>query len=255
MWHEFRTGLFMAGRKERDYRDIPRKQWVILFPLMILAWIIFTTYAALHGHYNMENAWFYMLGLPWMMFPFGGGAIKKEWRNKTEGWWLSLPYSRFQLIGAKFVAAWLKVLIVLVGTYLLAFLYALYMAFIVGHFHFHFQPVTVFMLKGTAWYSLLFSLSPVFVSLGTLRGVIRYTSLRSTYVVLMGIIILASFLFYYVIGTFNGKGNLYVQFSGFGTPDLSPFFHVALVLILIGILFTYFILRWSAFLLERKLDL
>ncbi|MBH8599233.1 ABC transporter permease [Thermoactinomyces sp. CICC 10523] len=253
--HEYRIGsAIRRGKNEEDQRR-RRNQWVIFLPLMMLVWIVLTTYSAMHGKFNMENAWFYTMGLPWAMFPVGAGAIKNEWRNKTEGWWLSLPYSRFKLIAAKFVAAWLKVLIMLAGTYLLAFLYAVYMAFIIGHFHFHFQSVAVFMMIGMAWYSLLLSLSPLLVSLGILRGVLRYTNLRTLHFTMTVLTVFAAILFYYAIGTFFGNSNIYLMFTGLGTFDLSPYFFAAAVIILIAIFSSYFVLRCSASILERKLDI
>ncbi|WP_018131393.1 ABC transporter permease subunit [Effusibacillus pohliae] len=102
-------------RKHRPERW--RYAWRAYLALAIVLGLGWYTWALLHGNVTSPFFFWYLPALVFVGFWTGYSQIKREWRGGTAGWWLSLPYPRHWLLGAKLVAAGIRYLLVLVIGY------------------------------------------------------------------------------------------------------------------------------------------
>lgn len=236
---------------------MPQKIWLMYAVLLFIVFLCFTVYATnQHWGFQLRNVWYFTLGLPWMLFGYGMGAIKNEWENSTEGWWLTLPYSRNTLIGAKYIAALLKTLYILLVTYALAIvygvLYGVCISVLKGGFPLH--EVIFFIVSGFWWYLLLMGLMPLMVSIGVLVAVIKYTNAKYISPLIYFFMFILGYGMYGGLGVMNQKHNLYSIFSGETSPGSSPFPVVFFYFLIAGWILAYLLTRFSAYLLKNKLD-
>ncbi|MFC7394949.1 hypothetical protein [Scopulibacillus cellulosilyticus] len=247
-----------ANRKLGRKNKMPQKVWLVYAALLYIAFLGFAVYATYH-HWNFQlrNIWFFTLGLPWMLFGFGISSIKNEWENSTEGWWLTLPYSRIMLIGAKYIAALFKTLFILIVIYALAIVYAiLYGACIsVWQGGYPLHEVTQFIMSGFWWYLFLIGLMPLMVSIGVLVGVIKYSTAKYISPLIYIFMFILGYGMYGGLGLFNQKHNLYTVFSGEISPGSSPFPVVFIYFMIAGWVLAYLMVRFSGYLLKNRLDL
>jgi len=104
-------------------------------------------------------------------FAFTLEMTPKEWKNGTVGWWLTLPYSRKLLIGAKSMAGYFRFIKLL----LILFITGEYVTLLIVYLH---PEVGNFALLEYLPQKIIYScvvtllLSPFFVSLGSTLGVL-----------------------------------------------------------------------------------
>lgn len=105
--------------KRGRHRNPYRKFYSILAVLLGFGWY---TYALLEGFINPVFFFVFTPTLLFVMFALSFFHIHHERKNRTEGWWLSLPYSRKFLLSAKITAIVLRFLRILLSVLLIIFL-------------------------------------------------------------------------------------------------------------------------------------
>jgi len=110
-------------------------------------------------------------------FAFTSEMLPREWKNGTVGWWLTLPYSRKLLLGAKSMAGFFRFIKFL----LILFISSEYLIILIIYL----QPdVENFALLHDLPQRVLYSctiallLSPFFVSMGTTGGVLSKAQMK-----------------------------------------------------------------------------
>jgi len=247
--HEFHW----SGNRRKSKRKLSGKWWAayIIF-VILLGFFILTMFSGSKG-FNLQNLWFFSLGLPFAIFFIGYGTVKKEWDNETQGWWLSLPYSRSFITGAKLLGSLLQTWLVLVGVYLLAVIYGFYMIAVDSHLAI--TDLGAFLLTGFAWIFVLVIFSPLILALGMSLSLVVYTEYRPVTPILWVVYMGAGSFFYWGYGNIEHVQNFYGLFTGKVAPAWFPFPFYIYGLAVIGWVFTYLIVRYLGGLLEKKLAL
>lgn len=241
---------FSLWRRRKSCRPVS-KVWSFVYIAVFLFLLIgYTTWTALNGSFKLQGTWFITFALPYFIFFFGYGSIKREWENNTSGWWLTLPYPRKQLSQAKFAASWSKVFLLFAASYVLIVLFAAYITLIEGQYGM--SDLVNFVMTGFGWYLLMIAFSPFAVALGILTATFKYTGLRP--------LIPICFVVYYILvdGIFAQLGShssFFDQFLGKGHVAWLPFSPSFFYPMLGGWVVSYLFIRWSARLLEKKLTL
>jgi len=248
--HEWR---WVGNRSKAARRRIPKKWWICYIITMAIAAFAVIFYASMKDDFGLTNIWFFSLGLPYIIFFSGYGHVKREWDNNTNGWWLTLPYPRFQLVAAKFLGALLQAIAILVAVFILALLYASTIA--VFQAGFSARDVLEFIKAGVGWYELLLGLSPFIISLGLFTGTVKYTMLRPIFPILWFVIMVLGSFFYWGFNAISSKKGLYAVLSGQIHAVWFPYGASSIAIILVGWLIGFGILRYTAYLLEKKLSL
>lgn len=246
--HEF---SFRRRRCRSGGSRISKTWWLIYIAIFLMLFVIFTTWAALHNSFQIEGIWFITFALPFMIFFFGFAKVMGEWGSHTAGWWLALPYPRKTLIGAKFAAAWLRMLLVLAASYLLIILFAAYITLIESRYGG--SDLTAFIVSGSGWYLLLVAFSPLAVALGILTSTLRHTELRPLMPLCFLVYYLSGYAIFWAMGL-DGAG-IYNQFSGDSPVQLFPYSLIIFYPMVVGWIVSYLLIRWSAYLLEKKLTM
>ncbi|MGG1313888.1 ABC transporter permease [Cohnella laeviribosi] len=94
--HEFRM----------DIRRMYARTWFWAYAAVILA-VLLVALGVWGGRsgFNPQYLIYFMYAFPFFMIGVGHRALNREWSDQTYGWWLTLPYSRFRLLLAKFAAS------------------------------------------------------------------------------------------------------------------------------------------------------
>lgn len=172
------TFLFLIRHEMRmEGGRFLKRQWMWIYAAILLV-ALFAVFTIWGGRMDDQiNPLIYLS----YMFPFAAfiatlRSIKREWRNETVGWWITLPYSRGWLLAAKYIGAILKIILVYVGFSALLLLLSLYSAAVHGD---GFEPVSV-LLSGFGYiYTILLMVTPLMLSLGMLTAAIRRSRLRA----------------------------------------------------------------------------
>lgn len=226
---------------------------VIYLAILALVAVGAATYFAIHGQLKLNQLWGVAVAFPYMLVVMGVLMLKREWENGTFGWWLTLPYSRMCLVGAKFFAAWLRTVAVSCCVYVLISLFAGIIALLVNGYSS--EDVWMTMLTGLPLLAIVIGVSPFILSLSLLLATIHYTTLRPISPILWIVIIGGLSTFYNGFQTFIPNDHLaHRLFSGQHGIWISNLWMETAGL-LISWIAAYLFIRIAAYLLERKLSI
>lgn len=238
--HEARWRM---GRRKRN-TFFHRWDWLIYIVLLILVGIVSITFLASSRVIDPQKMYYLFTMYPIVLFILAFGQFSNEWRKQTFGWWLSLPYSRQVLMNAKFVAVLWKGFVILIGLLIATILIFYYLLFI----DVRMQPIepSLFLLSGCKWFVFLLCSNPLVISVGLLFSVLWHSIYRTA-----TLIVWVLFWLLYTILSFN---NLWDHFNRF---FIASWAHVPLLLTIVAVSWaiSYGLLCWSAYLLQRKLNL
>jgi ABC-2 type transport system permease protein len=249
-WKLLRHEVRLKGSWRRQSRPHLSGRWLSLYFLLLLFGVLGTMgYYAFHQQLQLQNLWFIWFGIPYMLVAFGASILKREWDNDTFGWWLTLPYPRLWLVSAKWIAAWLRVMAVLAGIFVLLSIYALILSLSLSPYML--AEVGDFMLTGLYWFFLITGFSPFILAVSLLIGSVQFCSLRPLSPILWaGFAILISYAYGGLRDIFpdGTRTNLVRQAAG------SPFTWEVLTVMAVSWIAAYLIIRLVAYLLEHKLN-
>ncbi|MBE9917380.1 ABC transporter permease subunit [Paenibacillus donghaensis] len=247
--HEFKS----KGSWRRQSRSHITKGWWRAYFLLILISLVGTaTYFAINNSLQLNTIWFVTMGFPYMVFFLGLNAVKREWENDTYGWWLTMPYPRKQLIFAKWLAVWLKIWAGILIVFVIMSAYVLILSLTIPYYSL--DSVVSFMIAGINWLSLVAGFSPLIIALGILTSTIQNSVLRPISPVLW-IVFMSGFSLVY-----QSTDRIFPEYMvEYGTTQFAytwfPFPWELPVIMGLSWILTYVVLRFSAHLLEKKLDL
>lgn len=244
--HEFT----LKGNRRKMSRSHFSSQWRVIYlaSLVIIA-IVAASYFAIHGQLQLNRLWMVAIAFPYILVVFGVAMLKREWDNETHGWWLSLPYSRLSLVGAKLVGAWLRVVVFSVCLYVLISLFAGIIAFLLPGY----SAADVWSTMSTGLHLILIVIgfSPFILSISLLLASTHFTTLRTLSPVLW-IVIVGGLSSFYNVNLFIPKAHP----LGSEEPLLLWSFPWTGMLVMgISWIISYLLIRLTAYLLERKLNL
>jgi ABC-2 type transport system permease protein len=228
-------------------------RWGLIYGIAgLILGLTFFTYAVLNGYMKLQYMMFYGYGLPFVIMPIAFTLINKEWKNRTYGWWLSLPYSRVWLLLCKWIGTLLQMLKVYLLFMLGIIVFTLYAMILTGDY----SMATLYDQLKTAFKYLLFLLVifPVIASYGLLTGVIAQTKLKPLMPLMWLVMVLSINLFIQLInsGFAFGSEGFKQDTSSFAASDLSmAFIPVFIVSLLLG----WIIIQFSAKLLSKHLTI
>ncbi|MEF3307115.1 ABC transporter permease [Paenibacillus sp. GYB003] len=251
-WALVRHELKQKGSWRKAARTPFPKFWRIVYVAVVLAAALgITTYFAIVDTKQLDRLWFATFGLPYFIFFFGFGHFRREWENDTYGWWLTLPYPRLWLVGAKWAAGMARVLLVWAGVLVFAALYASIIALALETYTF--ADVGAFMATGLRWLAALLGFSPLIMALGLFTATAQYTAIRPITPILWVVFMGGG-------GTLFSMSTAWLNIAGMDDRTggetarslLSQPWQIA-VMMAFGALLAYLVVRLSAYLLERKL--
>lgn len=241
--HEFK----IRRCRKKAGRSVPGVWWLVYIALAVLAGIGITTYFAIHHTLRLEQLWYAAFGLPYVLFFIGFGNLKLEWENNTFGWWLTLPYSRVRLIGAKWLAGVLRMLVIWVGIYAFAALYASIIALTIEYYTF--ADVGAFLMTGLKLLLALMGFSPFIIALGLFTSTAHHTVIRPLTPILWGLFMWGGGL----LMSAMSAGSKMIPVDDENVPAFFTQSWGIPVCIVLSWLAAYLIVRLSAYLLEHKL--
>lgn len=242
--HEFKL---KGSWRKQNRSPIAKWWWIGYVSLLLVGAIAVTAYFAINSSLKLEYLWFATLGLPYILFFLGFGSLKREWENDTYGWWLTLPYPRVWLVGAKWLACLMRTLLIVIGILALGTLYATIIAVLAPSYSL--ADVGSFILLGGGWLLTMIGFSPLLTILGMLTAGASYTALRPITPVLWVLFM-------------GGGGMIYADVPGdFGAPSAyqaatAPTMSWNMLAAMVaGWFVAYLVIRLVAYLLEKKLRL
>lgn len=250
--------VYHEMKPKGEWRKLKRKKfplpvkiaYIAIIYVAIGAWL---TYMNFQKDFQLQYLWFFTLGLPYMVFFFGYGLVKKEWENDTQGWWLTLPYSRWHLITAKYLGASLQALMIILIIYVSGVIFSLYL-FLVNR-QLTFMDVVNFWDIGLIWMLLMLGISPFVMALGVFNGTVQYTTLRPLAIVFLVLFMGLGSVTYWGYGM-SFSGSLFV--GSFSDETLFNALHFSwpiVVTMVVSWLCAYLVLRLASYLLDNKLSL
>jgi ABC-2 type transport system permease protein len=246
--HEF---SFKGNRRKASRRSFSSKWCVAYIAIIIIIFLSWMTYMSTKNDFQLENTWFFSLGLPYIIFFYGNGNVKREWDNETHGWWLTLPFSRLRLIFAKFAGGLLQVWVTMVAIFMVSFLFGLFITIFLNRYDM--QDFLNYLVTGVNWSLSLIGISPIVLSLGMFVAITPYTVFRPLTPLLWILFMsLGSFLY---SGIFSKDGSFITNFSGEHQAVLLSYSWLGITEVIISWIITFFIIKILAFLLEKKLSL
>lgn len=152
------------------------RKWFWLYSA-VFAVLLLAVVTIWGGHEQFKPSYLLYLffGFPYVFFGVAFGALKREWSGGTDGWWLTLPYSRTKLIGAKFMASGAAALALVVIYFVGILLLELYNQLIHGY-----DPAALHTFaKLEAEYLLLVVIAaPIMLSFGMFTVMVGRTPFR-----------------------------------------------------------------------------
>lgn len=107
-WALVNNGLRYRRQRFRKSRSsVWWKVYLIAALLFTLGSLAYSIYRGEFPPYALLNS---LVALTFIAFAFSLSSIKREWRDQTVSWWLTLPYPRSELLLAKLVASFLRLL-------------------------------------------------------------------------------------------------------------------------------------------------
>ncbi|MED4911276.1 ABC transporter permease [Brevibacillus centrosporus] len=257
-WRTFRKLVHHEWKLKGSIRRMDRSHThrygrLLYFALLALAGIGVATYFAINGQLELHQLWGVAIGFPYMLVAMGVLMLRREWENGTFGWWLTLPYSRLSLIGAKFFAAWLRTVAVSCVVYVVISLFAGILTLLVGGYSA--EDVWVTMLAGLPLLGIVIGFSPIILSLSLLLATFHYTTLRVFSPILWIGIIGGLSTFYNGFQTFLPSYHMAQRFFSAQPGPLIPHLGAVLIGMVISWVIAYLFIRIAAYLLERKLSI
>ena len=218
----------VSVRRQRDSEPgIGHRRWTITIPGFIL-WFLVITWQGSRIHFNLSYAWYATLALPILAMSGAARHLTHERTHNTEGWWLTLPLPRYQLILSKWVAS--LILTVRRSTYLAGVaVLGIYTMILNGTFSS--SVLSRFLLTGLTWAFLMYCLVPGLAALGVLSGVLTFSRFHD----LKGTV----WLLLLVIGWLPiSRPGLYLTVSHTMSVSVKPAFALAILVtwILAGVL-------------------
>ncbi|WP_148505196.1 ABC transporter permease subunit [Paenibacillus beijingensis] len=90
--------------------DSSGRRWKWIYASVFAALVLITvTILGYRGNFKPEWLLFASYGFPFAAYGLGWQSIKREIERNTIGWWITLPYSRSKLLGAKYAATTLYI--------------------------------------------------------------------------------------------------------------------------------------------------
>ncbi|TVY04396.1 ABC transporter permease [Cohnella terricola] len=112
---------------------IRQGKWIWFYAVFIL--LLAGASVAVWGYdENYDPSYFLFTAymFPFMIFGFAVRTLKREWNGGTSGWWLTLPYSRVLLLGAKAIAAFVQIVACMVVYFAIVMLLGVYSRIMFG---------------------------------------------------------------------------------------------------------------------------
>ncbi|MCY9515800.1 ABC transporter permease [Paenibacillus apiarius] len=119
---------------------------------------------------------FITFGLPYMSFMLAYSLVKKEWKNGTLGWWLSLPYSRSTLILSKYAASLCVVFLIFTAAWLITLFFYVYATIWQGSFEV--AGLLSFMSGSSVWYLFVLAVIPFMNAFGLFTSIAGQSRLK-----------------------------------------------------------------------------
>ncbi|MGP0577940.1 ABC-2 transporter permease [Paenibacillus peoriae] len=243
--HEFRN---KGSWRKQGRNRLPRSWRLVYFSLFLIAAFAISLYFALHNQLELTRLWYVTLGLPYMIIFMGVGSLRREWENDTYGWWLTLPYPRIWLISAKWIAAILQTMVVILLLFVVGSLYALFISSTIQPYTF--ADAASFIVTGLNWFVMIIAFTPLVIALGLLTASTKYSTLRPLNPILWILLMGGGSVFYW-----SGDQGLYEQFDHAQTGQWFPFTWHFPIAVLMSWVTAYALIRLSAYLLEKKLSI
>ncbi|MFD1676971.1 ABC transporter permease subunit [Alicyclobacillus fodiniaquatilis] len=233
--------------RRRKRRNVARsKTWVVLYGTVIAALVVIVaTYVSLSGQrVDLTDAWVFTYVLPFMSFGLTIGLLVHEWKDGTAGWWLSLPMSRLRLVTSKFVAALIRMILLVAAVYCATGLLILYTMVLEGNFNAH--TAGQFLLTGLKYDGLFLCVCPFIAAFGVLIGVLTESRAKP----IMPLIWLVFGCSWWLIFSWHG-GTVHIQHThGLAGFSLAPIFYY---LIVASWIVAYLMIRLTSYVLERQM--
>ncbi|WP_019119657.1 ABC-2 transporter permease [Brevibacillus massiliensis] len=161
----------------RRARSKEYSRWWLAYPVLVaLVGIVYFTIYVSSGEFQPQYLLYWTVALPYGFFMIAFARTHRERQNGTFGWWLSLPYSRFLLVSAKYTASVLYgifcVLIAFVLTTLLSGYASLLNPMFGGDF------LKQFFKAEFLWYGYLLCFIPFMAAYGMLTSFVGMSYLK-----------------------------------------------------------------------------
>ncbi|SFS96438.1 ABC transporter permease subunit [Marininema halotolerans] len=179
--HEWK--LKAKRREKRGKIKMPRVWLYVYSGIVVALVVILATYLGWKGQTRFVQIWNFNWGMLFWAIGIAVQNIKREWSNETVGWWLALPYSRGNLISAKFIASLLRWAKTLALVYLGLFAFMTYVMLLEGDG----AKIPDTLVTGVEWYVIVLSLSPFVISLGTVSALLRRSTLQPIFPLIWGV--------------------------------------------------------------------
>ncbi|GIP37001.1 hypothetical protein J31TS4_02810 [Paenibacillus sp. J31TS4] len=154
-----------------------RSPWFWFYTVFILLVVVGSvTVLSLSGYYEPLAPLFIAFGLPYMAFMIGYNLFFREWKNGTVSWWLTLPYPRYRLMTAKYLAALLQNLLIYMAILLATLLLAGYSMLLDDRYRL--SDFGAALLKTVSWYGISLSIVPFMTVFGLLTAVVMSSRLK-----------------------------------------------------------------------------
>lgn len=233
--------------RRRRRRNVARsKTWTVLYGVVIAALVvIIATYISLsEQQVKLNDAWVFTYVLPFMSFGVTIGLMVHEWKDGTAGWWLSLPMSRLRLVTSKFIAALIRIILIIAAVYCAIGLLIVYTMVLEGQFNAH--TVGQLLFTGLKWDALLLCVCPFIAALGVLIGVLTESRAKP----IMPLIWIVFGCSGWLLSSFHG-GVIHIQQThGLATFSLASILYY---LIAASWILAYLMIRLTSYVLERHM--
>ncbi len=148
--------------------------WIYGGLLLLLAAVAVAIWGN-NADYDPSYFMFTAYVFPFMIFGFAVEALKREWAEGTIGWWLSLPHSRVQLLGAKAIAAWIRFTSYVLLYFAVVLLLDVYSVAMYGD---RVTSVKGMLVLEAQLFGILVGISPVMLAIGLLFVAVRRSGLK-----------------------------------------------------------------------------
>lgn len=173
-----RQELFWGPRSLK--RNGQRWMWFYLGVIVVLLGAVATVFRGFDPIYLAYSTF----GLPYLAAMLMFSQLVREWKRGTIGWWLTLPYRRSRLLGAKYMASLVYLIGIILALYAGILLLAVYVTAIRGT---GIAPILhLFRVYGVLTL-LLTGVGPLFISLGGLIGAISRSRLKPLQILMWGV--------------------------------------------------------------------
>ncbi|MGG0811482.1 ABC transporter permease subunit [Paenibacillus alvei] len=171
--------MFFLAKDELKRRSHKAKsnnnKWALVYwAIGIILLFVFITMNA--KHFEPNSILIITIGFPYMTFVLGYGLVKREWKNGTIGWWLTLPYSRSTLILSKWFVSSFMSFTFYVMAWLAMQLFVIYALLVKGTLSL--AMYGVFLEESMIWYGIIMLTIPVMSAFGILTSIVSRSSLK-----------------------------------------------------------------------------